>query len=285
MTARGIILWALVLGFSARPGGAGPAEEAAPAATVLTPGSIVTVNARLGMLTSVTIRTKEPLENVLKGGPEINELVDGNVIHIQPTVAEGLSSLTFRVGGSVYVIRVRISPGDLVQPNPVFTVADAGKLAGLDRPLAEAAALRPGEIDLNGAVRAIERADRDPAFRETLRNFAELPVRKVYSWNGQDIHFLSAYQFAELDLIVFRISWVNTQAAAFYLKDQQYQIYLGERPVPIQARRQLAARAIVFPGQQDTVWLAVQGYKLRLDNPWELRLPADARMIQALLGR
>ncbi len=253
--------------------------EAGRAAVPISPDNIPTVAARLGMLTSITLLTREPIEAVMKGGPEINHLVDGNVIHIQPTVSEGNSSITFRVAGTIYVIRIRIAPGELAIPNPVFSFPGGSKFDDLDRPLAEAMPLRPGEIDLNGAVRTIERAGIDPQFRATLRSFAELPVRKIYPWNGQEIHFLAAYQFAELDLIVFKLSWVNIGSAAFYLKDHQYQIYLGSRVVPIQARRQLAPRAIVFPGQQETVWLAVQGYKLRLDNDWELRLPPDASAV------
>jgi hypothetical protein len=248
---------------------------------ILSPDSVATVNARMGMLTSVTLLTDKPVQSMMKGGPEINLMLDGNVVHIQPLVPEGLSSLTFRVDSVTYVIRVRITPEDPTIPNPVFTFAKQGKFDELDRAVTAAPALKPSDIDINGAIRVIERAATDRDFRATLQNFQSLPIRKIYAWNHNEIHLLEAHQFADLDLIVFKISWVNQQGTAFYLHQNQYRLFIGEKQVMTQARRQLAPRAIVFPGQQETVWLAVQGYKLRLDNDWNLRLPPEASELRA----
>jgi hypothetical protein len=237
----------------------------------------------MGMLTTVTFITDKPVESVMKGGPEINILRDGTVVHIQPLVPEGLSSLTLRVEGITYVIRVRITTEDPAIPNPVFTFAKQGRFAELDHVLATAAPMKPSDIDLNGAIRTIERAASDPAFLATLRNYASLPLHKIYEWNHNEIHFLEAHQFADIDLIVFKLAWVNQQAVAYYLNQDQYRLFIANKQVPIQARRQLAPRSIIFPGQEEIVWLAVQGYKLRLDNDWELRLPPEASDLRAYI--
>ena len=248
---------------------------------VLSADAVATVNARMGMLTSITLLTDKPVQSVMKGGPEINLMLDGNVVHIQALVPEGLSSVTFRVEAVTYVIRVRITPEDPTIPNPVFSFAKQGKFDELDRALSTAPAMKPADIDINGAIRVIERAASDREFRATLQNFQSMPIRKIYAWNHNEIHLLEAHQFADLDLIVFRISWVNQENRAFYLHQNQYRLFIGEKPIMAQARRQLAPRAIVFPGQQETVWLAVQGYKLRLDNDWDLRLPPEASELRA----
>ena len=256
-----------------------PGTASAPG--IITPDTVTTVYAKLGMLTSVTLLTDKPVESVMRGGPEINLIKDKNVIHIQPAVVEGVSSINFRVEGITYVMRVRITQVEPVNPNPVYTFVKAAKFSDLDQVIANAPAMKPSDIDINGLVKVIERAEFDKAFRDTLHNYAIMPVNKTYVWNQCDIHFLQAYQFADLDLILFKISWVNTQTNAFYLHANQYNLFIHDRPITIQARKQLAPRYIVFPGQEEVVWLAVQGYKLRIDNDWDLRLPPDAENLKA----
>lgn len=259
----------------------GPVNGTLSSPAILSPDSVMTVYGRKGTLTTVTLLTDKPVEGVMRGGTEINVVQEANVIHIQPLIPEGMSSVTFRVAGVTYVIRVRITTEDPSIPNPVFTFAKLGQFDDLDKVLTNAPVMRPSEIDLNGAVRVIQRASSDKQFRATLRNYAVLPVRKIYSWNHNEIHLLEAYQFADLDLIIFKVSWVNLQGEAYYLNEGQYHIFVGEREIPIQVRQQLAPRSIVFPGQQETVWLATQGYKLRLDNDWDLRLPPEASQLRA----
>lgn len=248
---------------------------------VLSPDVVPTVFGRLGMITSVTLLSEKPVLSVLKGGPEINVHLDGKVIHIQPVVPEALSSVTFTVDGTTFVIKVRVSEEDPLVPNPVFTFAKRSRFEELDKAIASAARLKPMDVDLNGAIRTIERAADDQEFARTLRSYGAIPLGKVYRWNGCDIHLAQAHQFAEQDLILFKVVWVNTTDKAVYLHQDQYRLFVGSKRIPIIQKRQLAPRAIVFPGQQEVVWLAVQGYKLRLDNDWDLRLPADAAQLQA----
>ena len=249
----------------------------------LSPEMVSTVFSRMGMLTSITFLTDKPIQSVMKGGPEINVMQDGNVIHIQPLVPEGVGSLTIRVEGVTYVIRIRITGEDPEVPNPVFSFAKKGRFDELDASLSSAPALKPSDIDINGAIKVIERASSDRPFRDSLKNYQALLIRKIYAWNHNEIHFLEAHQFADLDLIVFKVSWVNQQGTAFYLHQNQYKVFIDDRQVQIQARRQLAPRAIVFPGQLEVVWLAVQGYKLRLDNDWSLRLPPDSAELRGYI--
>ena len=267
---------------------ASKSQEQAPSGTLknpveISPDTVVTVYAKLGSITSITLLTEKPVESVIKGGPEINHLLDGNVIHIQPLVPEGTSTVTFRVESVTYVIRVRIGNEDPVVPNPVFSFAKQGRFDELDRAITSAGPMKPSDIDLNGAIRTIERASRDTTFKATLKNYGMMPIRKIYVWNNNEIHFLEAHQFADIDLIVFKISWVNQQNQALYLNKNQYKLFIGDKPVPSQVRQQLAPKSIVFPGQLETVWLGVQGYKLRLDNDWDLRLPPDAKALRAYI--
>ena len=250
---------------------------------ILAPDSVATVFARRGMLTSVTILTEKPVEMPLAGGPEIRVVKDGNILHIQAVAIEGTSSINFRVDGITYVIKVKISSEDPVIPNPVFTIAKMGAFEDLDKALAASAPMKPSDIDLVGAIRTIERAKTDIAFKATLRNYAVLPINKVYAWNHCDITLVEAHQFADLDMIIFRVAWVNTMQTAFYLNAKQYKIFVGERPVMIQARHQLAPTSVIFPGQEEIVWLVVQGYKLRLDNNWNLGLPPDSSDLRAFI--
>ena len=187
----------------------GPVNGTLSSPAILSPDSVMTVYGRKGTLTTVTLLTDKPVEGVMRGGTEINVVQEANVIHIQPLIPEGMSSVTFRVAGVTYVIRVRITTEDPSIPNPVFTFAKLGQFDDLDKVLTNAPVMRPSEIDLNGAVRVIQRASSDKQFRATLRNYAVLPVRKIYSWNHNEIHLLEAYQFADLDLIIFKVSWVN----------------------------------------------------------------------------
>lgn len=251
------------------------------APSTLSSESPPTVYARMGMITSVTVKSEEPLKAVIKGGPEINVQLQGEIINIQPLIPNGLTTVSFTVEGVSYVIKVRIIEGDPESLNPVFSIKKEGAFSSLDAPLGRSKPLKPSEVDLNGAIRTIEQAEFDEAFASRLKNFASIDLRKVYQWNGCEIHFLKAYQFADLDMIVFKASWVNTRTQAYYLNAKQYGITVSGRNIPIIQRRQLAPRSIVFPGQLEQVWLCVQGYKLRLDNPWELTLPADAAQLRA----
>lgn len=290
MSSRLFTAFALTLGLLSGGSllGAEPARQAQASGTLrnpaeISPDTVTTVFAKLGSITSITLLTEKPIESVIKGGPEINHLLDGNVIHIQPLVPEGTSSVTFRVEGITYAIRINISDVDPVVPNPVFSFAKQGRFEELDKALSSAGPMKPADIDLNGAIRTIDRATTDKAYRSTLKNYGVLKIRKIYEWNSNEIHFLEAHQFADIDLIVFKISWVNQQGQAFYLNKDQYKLFIGDKPVPVQVRRQLAPRSIVFPGQLETVWLGVQGYKLRLDNDWDVRLPPDAKALRAYI--
>jgi hypothetical protein len=266
---------ATFVGSYAEPSLQGTGTSRDPA--ILNPDVVPTIFAKFGMLTSVTLVTDKPFDAApMKGGAEINLFRDGNVLQIQPTVNEGMSSVTFRVAGVTYMLKVRITTNDPAIPNPVFTFPKSSRFSDNDRAIASAPSLKPLDIDLNGTIKVVERATYDATFRDTLRAYAVLPIHKVYHWNHCDINLVEAHQFADQDLILFKISWVNSQNTAFYLNANQYRLYVSNHQIGIQVRRQLAPRSIIYPGQQETVWLAVQGYKLRLDNDWDLGLPPDA---------
>jgi hypothetical protein len=239
------------------------------------------------MLTSVTIYADAPINNAHRGGSEIEVGLNGNTLQIQPTVREGSTNITFSSGTSTYGLKVVIREDDPPNFTPAFTVraTDAGNDSAYDPVLTNAGAMAPADIDLPHTVEDIRRAESDPSFRSQLQAFSHLDLSKTYAWNGVFVTLNEAYQFAERDLIVFRISWTNRTAAALYLDSTQYHIFVRNQEIPVIASEQLALRSVVYPGQVEEVWLAVQGYKLRLQNPWELRLPPDASLLQGMLPR
>jgi len=253
--------------------------------TILPKDGSMTVSARFGMLTSIRLVSDSPIKNAVKGGPEINIILDENILHVQPAVPHGLSTITFVHDGHPYVIKVEITEDVPANLTPTFTFKAKSPFEDLDRRIANAPRLRPEDIQINRLIKTIDQAKTDPDYRQTLRGYATLPIRKIYDWNKNEIHFLEAHQFADLDLILFKISWVNQLNQALYLDASQYEIWVANKEIHAQVRQQMAPRSIIFPRQQETVWIAVQGYRLRLDNDWDLRLPPDAQALDAYSAR
>ena len=56
------------------------------------------------------------------------------------------------------------------------------------------------------------------------------------------------------------------------------------RTIPIIARYKVGVGPVVYPGQLETVYLAVQGYRLSRLNDWQLGLPPDSEAVGSLLA-
>ena len=149
--------------------------------------------------------------------------------------------------------------------------------------LEKAPRMKPGDVDVMGAVTTIENARVDPFYREKLTDYRMLPINKIYQWNGNLVHLLEAHQFVDKDLLVLKVQWLNETHKAFYLKDTQYQVWLANKEIPVTARMQ-ATDGTVYPSQLETVWLFVQGYRLSINNDWELKLPPEASSVRALFN-
>jgi hypothetical protein len=93
---------------------------------------------------------------------------------------------------------------------------------------------------------------------------------------------VDAAQFLDSDLLLFRLHWVNRTGDGLYLDPTQYGLRVSGRAIPIAARFHLGAGSVVAPGQSETVYLAVQGYRLSRRNEWQLCLPPDAAALAAV---
>jgi hypothetical protein len=76
---------------------------------------------------------------------------------------------------------------------------------------------------------------------------------------------------------------VNRTNDALFLDAGQYGLFVAGHRIPIIARYKVGAGSVVYPGQLETVYLAVQGYRLSRNNDWELGLPPDAVSVVHLL--
>ena len=86
---------------------------------------------------------------------------------------------------------------------------------------------------------------------------------REYQWNGCLVALADEAQFLDRDLLVFRVQWVNrTNSAAFIWTPANTAFFAGDRSIPIGARWQTGVGPVIYPGQRETVFLAVQGYRL-----------------------
>jgi hypothetical protein len=150
--------------------------------------------------------------------------------------------------------------------------------------LAQARPLPPAEVDIVGAARAMERAEVDAVFRRARPSLRIESLEQSYAWNGCVVSLQDVAQFLDLDLMVFRVRWVNRTDDALYLDPSQYGLWVDGKRIPVIARYKMGEGSVVFPGQLETVYLAVQGYRLSRHNRWQLGLPPDADSVARSLA-
>lgn len=250
----------------------------------LRPGVPADVYVAPGRATTVLIHAAQKVAAISLASPVVTYRYDKslNQIEITPTVRSGgvETNLNLRIGQSVYVLLVKVVNDVRAQFLRDFVVeGEAGPddEAGLD----QARPLAPSEIDIVGAAKTLERAQRDPVFRQSRPELRIESLNRTLVWNDCAIVLKDMAQFIDLDLLVFRAQWVNRTADALYLDAAQYGLFAGAVKIPIIARYKVRADPIVYPGQEETVFLAVQGSRLSRHNDWRLELPRDA----AALGR
>jgi hypothetical protein len=238
----------------------------------------------VGVVTSVEFITDKQIESIKMGSPiaEVKFDPEHKILDIFPKVQEGRTNMNIVVDGATYVFTLNVvSDGSKIDFRRTFTFARETEDADAAT-MAKAPCLKPGDIDIVGAVKEVEQARFDPVYRSKLPFYRMKPVNKIYQWNGNLIHLLEAHQFVDKDLIVLKIQWLNEQPRAYYIKDSQYEVWLANKQIPVTARLQ-STDGTVFPGQLETVWLFIQGYRLSINNPWELKLPPEASSVRQLL--
>ena len=263
-----------------------PATRAAPAdpapADDLHPGRPTEVYVAPGRATTIQLRTKEKVAAISLASPVVSYKYDKalNQLEITPAVRAGgvETNLNLRIGPEVYILLVKVVGDVRAQFLRSFTRAPEPEADDEDG-LRRARARLPSEVDLVGAARIVERAEADPVFRAAHPTLRIESLEDYYEWNGCLIGLTEVAQFLDQDLLVFRVRWANRTDDALYLDANQYGLFVGDRKIPVVARYQIGVGPVIYPGQWETVFLAVQGYRLSRHNDWRLGLPPDATAV------
>ena len=262
-----LLSWAVLAGAGPRP------EED------LQPGQPAEIYVAPGRATTIQFKSDRKVAAISLGSPIIAYRYDKalNQLEVSPTVRSGgyETNLNLRIGESVYVLVIKVVGDVRAQYWRSF---ELGGDPGDDDEAALAAArpLPPADVDLVGAAETLVRADTDPVFREAHPNLRLEALGSGLDWNDCRIELVDVAQFLDRDLLVFRVRWANRTPDALYLDPLQYGLSVGDRRIPIIARYKVGMGSVIYPGQVETVFLAVQGYRLSRHNDWRLTLPPDA---------
>jgi hypothetical protein len=278
-------LAALAAGCCPRSGAT--AGDASPD-VVWQPGAPLELYVAPGRATTVLLHGKRKVAAISLASPIIAYKYDKalNQLEITPTVrAAGVeTNLNLRIGPDVYILLVKVVDDVRAQALRSFVLSgDAGP--DDEAGLAQALPLKPQDVDVVGAAKILEQAETDPVFRQAHPELRIEPLGQCYGWNDCLVELVDAVQFIDRDLLVFRVQWVNRTSDALYLDSSQYGLFVAGRTIPIVARYKVGVGAVVYPGQLETVYLAVQGYRLSRHNDWRLGLPPDGDAIARLMPR
>ncbi|HXB01758.1 MAG TPA: hypothetical protein VNV15_02940 [Opitutaceae bacterium] len=275
-----VIVW-LILG----AGALGRAETSAATTgpIPLSTGKVEIVGLKPLMVTSLDFPKGAKIDDIKIGSKIVQVDFDPkkNQLNIYPTVTEGMTNLNVRMGDNIYTFLLKIlNTGDPVFQRS-YTFEDEAD--DFDGALASAPIMKPFEVDTVAAIKTIERARFDPSFRQTIPEFRTLPVGRTVFWNDSPVTLVDVSQFADRDLLVFKVEWSNNTGNVLNLDSGQIGLKVANTTIPITCSQQVAAQ--LFPGQCDTIWLFVQGYRLSPHNEWRLLLPPDAASVQKLFPR
>jgi hypothetical protein len=268
--------------------GAGALGRAEPSAATTGPiplsaGKVEVVGLKPLMVTSLNFPKGAKIDDIRIGSKIVQVDFDPkkNQLDIYPTVTEGMTNLNVRIGDNIYTFILKI----LNNGDPVFqrSYTFEDEADDFDGALANAPSMKPFEVDTVAAIKTIERARFDPTFRQTIPGFRTLPIGRTVLWNDSPVTLVDVSQFADRDLLVFKIEWSNNTGGVLNLDSGQLNLKVAGTVIPITCSQQVAAQ--LFPGQCDTIWLFVQGYRLSPHNDWRLLLPPDAASVQKLFPR
>jgi hypothetical protein len=268
--------------------GAGALGRAEPSSGTTDPiplsiGKVEVVGLKPLMVTSLDFPKGAKIDDIKIGSKIVQVDFDPkkNQLDIYPTVTEGTTNLNVRIGDNLYTFLLKIlNTGDPVFQRS-YTFEDEAD--DFDDALASAPIMKPFEVDTVAAIKTIERARFDPAFRQTIPEFRTLSVGRTVFWNDSPVTLVDVSQFADRDLLVFKIEWSNNTGSVLNLDSGEVRLKVANSEIPITCSQQVAAQ--LFPGQCDTIWLFVQGYRLSPRNDWRLLLPPDAASVQKLFPR
>jgi hypothetical protein len=261
--------------------GADPSSDSGPA--LLSTDKVEVISLKPLMVTSLNFSKGAKIDEIKIGSKIVQIDFDPkkNQLDLYPTVTEGMTNLNIRIENDIYTFLLKISDvGDPVYRR-IYSFSDTAD--DFDQAAATAPVLKPFEIDTVAAIKAIERARFDATFRQTIPEFRTLGVGRTVFWNNSPVTLVDVSQFADRDLLVFKIEWSNHTGAVLNLDSGQVHLLAVGTEIPVTCSQQVAAQ--LFPGQSDTIWLFVQGCRLSARNDWRLALPPDAESVQKLFPR
>ena len=253
---------------------------------LLRPGDINNLQLGFGVITTIRLDTKRKVDRILLGAQIVSLQVDEALgrIDLRPLRSSGSTNMILTIDGVDYpfVIQITNDPQQVIYTR-TFTVGSGGLPGDMEadlQRLGNAPKLRPGQVDIVGLTKVIERARIDAVYRQALADFRQVPVAKVYSWNHCLIHLLEVDAFLDRDLLCFKVQWVNTTGYGLYLHPRQIEVSVSGKVVGAVASMQEASQSWVLPGQMDTLWIVVQGERYGPNQDWGLRLPPDSDAIK-----
>jgi hypothetical protein len=249
--------------------------------TALYPNYVQNIYCGFGITTVLELKTKTAVDSIQIGFPIVKVKYEPTLhtVSIFPTVTSGSTNMVISIGGVNYVFVLSIVNDGRVQYLRTFTIpsetdSEDDALVGGTKPL------KPAQIDIVGAIKVIEQARVDPVFKAEVPNFRTMALGIPYQWNNNIIYLVDASEFLAQDLIVLKVQWQNQSNKAYYLDVSQYQVWIANKQIPVTARTQ--DRQILMPGETDTAYLFIQGYKLNINNNWSLKLPPEADAVRRL---
>jgi hypothetical protein len=260
-------------------------EQTGDEPTILSPNRVEVIFLAQGRATTVQLVGKGRIQRYFLGADIVELKYDEelNQLQLVPVVDEGETNINITLGGETYVWVLKIVQDRRLQYRRTFSLEAPieSDQVNDELKLAEARPLKPFEIDIVALSKTAIRAQSDATFRGTQTSYRHEEIDKKYSWNDNVIRLVDVHQFLDLDLLLFKVEWVNRAKEAIYLNVRQYGLQVANQRIPVIVAMQAAPNAIIMPGQHETAWLAVQGYRLRRKSDWELVLPADSRAITA----
>lgn len=266
------------------------AADAAVSTTPVTlhPEQITNLKLGWGVITSIRIDTKRPLERIILGEniAEVRHDESLGRIDLKPVVQSGATNMIVTIGGVDYVFVLEVTPDYrevaytrtyVLQSQALDTV-----VADLSR-VAAAPNLKPTQLDVVALTKAVTRARIDPVYAQTIPDLRIADIRKPYTWNGCIVYLMDVAAFLDRDILLFRIEWMNTSDRGIYLNPRQLGIKAAATSFRTKASHQLSPDGWVMPGQRDVLWLVVQGTRAAYVNEWTLTFPPDAAVLRQVV--
>jgi len=237
-------------------------------------------------VTTLHLQSTTPIESIALGSKvvelEVAEETGGARVSLKGMVLGAVINMNVTFAdGTTYVFILETVDDRRIEFRRVFTIPGQRESSDLAA-LAQAVRMKPADINYAGVIASIEQSAKDPVFRRTIANYRVEPIGKVYPWNNSMIHLLEAHAFLDMDLIVLRVEWVNTNTKAIRLSARQLGVFVANKSIDVIATKQRSP--LLLPGQMETAYIFIQGQRLNVQNNWDLGLPPDAAAVRSMMG-